>query len=232
MIKKEEVVSYYDNYVPHNWKIAYNERHLLMIEKLKACGLREESRVLELGAGIGVITSLILKEVKKGTVVSTDLSPKRIGFAQNRLSEKYPNAQFRVEDISDFTIEGQSFDFITLFDVLEHVPQELHKKAFKEIYKHLHDQSIVVINIPHPACIDYLHENQPDSLQVIDQALSADNLIADAYDAGLVLEFFESYSIWQHHDYQFMVFRKKYAFNPKRLKNRKGFLDRIKNKLG
>ena len=110
--------------------------------------------------------------------------------------------------MSDFDKE-ETFDFIILPDVLEHIPVEQHPSLFRNLAKSLKKGGNILINIPHPKYIDYLQKHEPEKLQIVDQSLSADQLLNNAYASGLTLVSYHSYSIFnQANDYVSIVLEK------------------------
>ena len=128
MMKKSEVKKYYDDYITEQYNIGVNDRIFLMYEKLKNLGLSPTSDVIELGCGIGVVTHLIRKTVTKGKVESVDLSGASIEFAKSKIN--YSNVAFYEGDITEYQPKIKQADFVTLFDVIEHIPIELHESYF------------------------------------------------------------------------------------------------------
>ena len=113
---KEEIESYYDQYVKRQSQVGVNARHRSIINFLKKQGMSSRHRVLEVGCGIGTLTSLIAQQVSNGSVVACDISPDSIEFAQKFWSST-TNVQWQVTDMANFTAE-QPFDYIVLPDVL------------------------------------------------------------------------------------------------------------------
>lgn len=216
MKSKKEIAEFYDRFIGNQKKAAYNERHYFLNNELKRMGLCASSNILEIGCGIGVISSLLAKTVKKGKVISMDISPMSIDIAKEN-NKKNNNIEFEVSDAASFNYLKSKFDFITLFDVLEHVPIEQHPEVFKNIANHMGEETILFINIPNPSYLEYIIENHPEQLQVIDQPLPANIIMNNAYSNGLNLFFFQTYSIWIENDYQMMLFSKKKSFNVKPL---------------
>ena len=70
MTSKSAVTKYYDEYIKEQYEIGVNDRIFLMYEKLQEQGLKPDSKVIELGCGIGVVTHLIRKTVTKGQIES------------------------------------------------------------------------------------------------------------------------------------------------------------------
>ncbi|PCJ81370.1 MAG: methyltransferase type 12 [Flavobacteriales bacterium] len=204
---KKQLTEFYDKYVNHQLRHAYNVRHFILFDELLKLGLKDNSNVLELGCGIGVSTSMIAAYANNGTIIGIDISPKSIEAAKEKV--KFDNVSFIAADILEIEHTSKHFDFITLFDVLEHVPLDSHELLFERLAKHSNQHTKILINIPNPAFIEYLSENEPKKLQVIDQPVWANQLLTVAYRQGLVLKQFRTYDIWTEEDYQLMLFQKK-----------------------
>lgn len=204
------VSRYYDDFSAFQKKIAYNERHYLMLDKLIGLGLSSRSNVLELGCGIGVISTLMLRVVKEGSLTAVDISPRSIEIARTRNPRR--NVTFEIGDITTYVPRGSSYDFVTLFDVLEHVPVEAHASLFSRIASAVHETTKVVVNIPTPEYLEYLHKTHPENLQIIDQPLSVARLLLDSERNGLVLRCFERYDLWRRNESIFMWFEKRTPF--------------------
>ncbi|MFH2143870.1 MAG: class I SAM-dependent methyltransferase [Bacteroidota bacterium] len=195
-----EIREYYNDYTRRQIKSGLNYRHYKILQDLIQSGLKRNHKVLEIGCGVGTLTGLIIKYLKKGKMVAADISDESIKIARERL-KKYRNIDFVVSDMSDFEY-NETFDFIILPDVLEHIPIEQHKRLFLNLDKHIHDDSIIFINIPHPKGIEFYEKNDPSKLQIIDQALHADEFLKSIYANGLILIDYKSYSLYhKEHDY-------------------------------
>lgn len=201
---KEEIETYYNQYVKRQSQVGVNARHRSIMNLLKKHGMGSKHRVLEVGCGIGTLTSLISKRVGNGSVVACDISPESIEFAQTYWSQA-TNVQWQVTDMSNFTAE-QPFDYIVLPDVLEHIPVEQHPQLFKTLRAVSNENTLVVAHFPHPKGTEWSRVHRPEKLQIVDQCLRADELMTNAYAAGFLLNSFESYSLWEEpFDYQRFV---------------------------
>lgn len=228
-MKKEKVVSFYDDFVSNQRNVSINERIYSLYQRMLQYGLHENSNVVELGCGIGTVSYLISKTVTKGKIESVDISPESVKFAESKL--KHPNRTFKAADVVKYTPDTKNIDFITLFDVIEHIPMEHHPELFHNISTYMNEQSMLLINIPSPGSIKYDEKHQPELLQVIDQAIPFDFLVKNILDNGLELVFFETYSIWIKDDYQFFAIRKKQDFQNSRLADQRSFSEKVKKKL-
>ena len=227
----EQVAAFYDQFARYELRHAFNERQLLLFQKLRALGLSPHSRVLELGCGIGLITSLMARVVgPAGTIEAVDISPESIALARRQLRGR-PQVRFTVSDLLTYTPASTGYDFVTLFDVLEHIPLDQHAALFARVAPCLADHSRLVLHIPHPANIHYLRLHAPHTLQVIDQPVEVIPLLSAASSAGLELIEYTTHSIWQPADYQWLILRRRQPFLPHAIDQRRGLLDKIRHRL-
>ena len=215
-MRKSEVKKYYDNYINEQYSIGVNDRIFLMYEKLKSLGLSSTSSVIELGCGIGVVTHLIRKTVTVGKIESIDISGESIEFAKDKI--KNDNVSFYQGDVTEYTPKIKQADFVTLFDVIEHIPIELHEKLFMNVAKMLRNDGWLLLNIPSPESVKWDTQNAPEVLQIIDQPIPLERILKNCSNADLEIIKFENYSIWVENDYNFFLIRKKKIYENKPLK--------------
>ncbi|RNI28054.1 class I SAM-dependent methyltransferase [Rufibacter immobilis] len=202
------VSDFYDDYTEQQFKKGIHIRHRTILKNLKKAGLTAEAKVLEIGCGIGTVTHLLAKATPNGKVLAVDISPKSIDMAR-RFNQQFNHVEFQVSDMIDFS-RPEKFDFVVLPDVIEHIPLEQHPNLFQVIAQHLHENSTVAINIPHPLYLTWVREHQPELLQVIDQPIHSDELLRNTYAAGLYLHKLESYSLFtQVEDYQWILLKQR-----------------------
>jgi trans-aconitate 2-methyltransferase len=214
---RDEVVAYYDAYIVRQIKTAYNERQLNLIEELKSLGLKSDSNVLEIGCGVGVITSLLAEIVTKGQVVSLDISAASIRVARE-LNRDSQNVGFVTGDVIDLAkLELGKLDFILLFDVLEHIPLAEHIASIEVLRSIAQSGTMVVVNIPSPQYNGYLRECEKGSLQVIDEVVETNLLVEKFYKFDFVLHSFRTYAMWVEDQYQVMVFKRRTPFANKKV---------------
>jgi trans-aconitate 2-methyltransferase len=225
-MKKEEVTQFYDDFVSHQLDVSFNDRHILLFNELGNLGLSAGSSVLELGCGIGVMTSLIAGVAQNGFIEAVDISPESIAEAKKRI-KRQAKINFVIADLKCYTSSRSNFDLITLMDVLEHIPEEEHEELFKKISKLMHNDSVLFISIPTPHSIVYEKLHHPENVQIIDQELKADHLMNRAYLAGLELDSFRTIGIWAANDYQLITFRKKIEYTNERMSDKRSLLSKI-----
>ena len=229
-MKQNEISDFYDEYVQRQIKTGDNERLISLYKRLLNGGLNADSRVLELGCGVGIFTKLLAKKVKNGIIEAVDLSEKSVAVAKNELKDRN-NIHFDVADVVKYQPKNSDFDMITLMDVIEHIPLEHHAELFANLAKIATEKTNILINIPNPQYIGYARINHPESLQVIDQEVELFTLMQHLEKNGLELIYFEKYGIWEQDDYHFMVIRKKRNFELKHLSDQRNFSKKIFHKL-
>ena len=228
-MNESEVIEYYDDFVDYQSQSNVNERIYSLYRRTIANGLKSDSNILELGSGIGVMTKLLSKTVKKGTIEAVEISPKSIAFAKSKI--KSMNIIFFIDDIVTYKPRLKSIDFITLFDVIEHIPKESHFNLFKNISSYMNEDSTLLINIPNPQYIEYDLEHQPEVLQIIDQPIHLNFLLPNLEKNDLCISLFEKHSIWVENDYVFYVIKKKKSFKEIKVRESRTFIQKVMNKL-
>ncbi|HQQ94477.1 MAG TPA: class I SAM-dependent methyltransferase [Bacteroidia bacterium] len=205
---REEVKKFYNSFADHQKRLGINIRHRTIFKNLRNSGLENDCNVLEIGCGIGTVSNLILRFLKKGCFVGVDISNESIETAK-KLNSAFKNAEFRVSDMSDFT-HPLKFDIVVLPDVLEHIPLEQHKHLFSVIRSLTHPDSVVLINIPEPNCLNWARRHHPENLQIIDQSLSMQDLLNNVYPNEFELYSLQPYALqFTEPDYLSIVLKRK-----------------------
>ena len=220
---------FYDNFITYQIESGVNDRIYDCYKRMKQLGINSNTSVLEIGCGIGVLTYLLSRKIKNGVIESMDLSEKSVDYAKKHIKQK--NVSFTASNIFDFTPKTTEFDFVTLFDVIEHVPLERHQELFTKISGWMHDKSTLLINLPNPEYILFDQKNQPEVLQEMDQAVFLNDLSATFNKIGLEIKSFETHSIWTKEDYHFFIIKKKSPFKEVLLSNERSFLQKAITKF-
>jgi len=202
-----DVSDFYDDYVPRQVSVGINDRHRSILGLLVRFGLRPHHHVLEIGSGVGTVTELIADALDSaGSVTGIDISPKSIEIARRRLGNR-GNVTLISGNILEVEVTDR-FDVVVLPDVIEHIPLELHEQLFGRIAGWLRDDGFALLHYPNPHHLQWVHEHRPHLLQIVDQPIHADVLLANACPHGLYLDHYERYSIWvREGDYVFAVLR-------------------------
>lgn len=208
---QEQIADYYDEFAARQRRTGLNARIWHLFERMNGLGLTPDSRILELGCGIGALTFLLARYATRGYVEAVDLSPESVRFGREQLSG-YANVSLHVHDVVTYEPIHADFDFITLFDVIEHIPLPLHGALFRHLAALAGPRTQVLINIPHPRLIAHYHRHEPAALQIVDQAVELAPLTAHLTAAGLALHSLDTYSLWRESDYQFLLIKPVIAF--------------------
>ena len=89
---------------------------------LRKISFGNQSRILDIGCGDGLITNEIADMVREGCVIGTDISPQMIEFASQKYVDQ-PNLRFLVMDASK-NIFKEQFDFVISFNCLHWVKDQ------------------------------------------------------------------------------------------------------------
>jgi len=188
-----------------------NSRHRFILKFLLENGMKSSDSILEIGCGIGTLSSFICSKLKKGHLTGVDISPETI--EQNKIRYKHlNNVKFIVSDMTDFSID-EKYDIIILPDVLEHIPIEAHDNIFKTIKRLIKPDGFIFINIPNPYALEYLHVHHKELLQIIDQPIYTNILLNTVYKYDFYIDNLKTYSVfYEEPDYQMMVLKPRKAF--------------------
>lgn len=208
---RKKIAEFYDAYAQKQKATGINLRMYSLYKRMLRLGLHTGDEVLELGSGIGSITRLLAQKVKKGKIESVDISSSSVQWAKSQIKE----TQVRIYcgDIADYhPVFTMVPKWVTLFDVIEHIPLKRHKALFKQIDSYLPAKGKVLINIPSPEHIEHDRQDNPDILQIIDQPIYLKELQENLKDTDLKVTYFEVYDLWHPGDYNFIVLEKKRLF--------------------
>ncbi|HEY9624700.1 MAG TPA: class I SAM-dependent methyltransferase [Crinalium sp.] len=95
--------------------------------------------ILEVGGGRGGLTALLYPKAK---ITNIDLDPQYANAPCNQQK----NVQFVCGDATQLPFSDRSFDAVTMFDVLEHVPN--HEKAIAEARRVLKPGGFLLVSTP------------------------------------------------------------------------------------
>ena len=172
--KKEIVRKGYDKRAEeyHASRHVYDNRKEL--EKF-ACLLAENAKVLDVGCGAGVPVAEFL--VKFGFEVTG------IDFSENmlRLARKnVPKARFIKKDMTELDFENDSFDGLTAFYSIIHVPREKHSLLLQSFHRILKPEGTMLICMGpdeweatddyHGIRMFWSHYSPEKSLQLVEEA--------------------------------------------------------------
>ncbi len=124
------------------WKKAY-EKPLEYFQD----NLNEKDIVLDIGCGDGRLTALIAGRVKNVIAVDHQKFPLEMaGVICKHLG--IDNIRFEQKDARNLGYKSESFDKVTCFDVIEHLPKEDSEKMIKEITRVLKKDGWLFLTTP------------------------------------------------------------------------------------
>lgn len=184
-----------------DWLVA-NARHeqlkLLVADALH--GHPGNARVLDVGCGTGVMSDFM---TRFGTVIGIDYSEPAVRLA----AQMVPRASFRVGSLVDASFPAGSFDVISLFDVLEHVPLGERANFMAALGRILSASGVLIASTPHPHLTGWMQAQRRDLMQVVDDVVELRDVVELLAPLDLTLTRYATYDIDRGGpEYQLMVF--------------------------
>lgn len=103
--------------------------------------LPPSANMLDIGCGSGIPVCREL--AKHGSLTGVDISSAMISLAKRNV----PTAEFRCGDIMDLSFNPNSFDAITSFYAIFHIPREEHEELFRRIHTWLKPGGFLLITV-------------------------------------------------------------------------------------
>jgi len=91
--------------------------------------------ILDLGAGTGLLSSLLLRKYPEAKLTLIDLSAKMLENAKNRLRE-YPNLHYVEGDYTNYIASG-AYDLVASALSIHHLSDEDKRKLYRNAYSNL-----------------------------------------------------------------------------------------------
>ncbi|MDQ1911630.1 methyltransferase domain-containing protein [Paenibacillus sp. GD4] len=122
--------------------------------------------VLDLACGEGYGAFTLSKEAKR--VIGVDLDETSINNAKNKYQKE--NLEFNMGNATNLRFADKSFDIITSFETIEHMPEEDQLRFLKEIKRVLKPDGVLFISTPDKNRTDLYQEKNPYHLKELYQA--------------------------------------------------------------
>ena len=119
-----------------------------LIEKLPV-----GARVLDAGCGAGIPISQILSE--RFDVTGVDFSEEQITLARKNI----PHAKFLCEDMTQLNFPDNTFDGITSYYAIIHIPREEHQSLLANFHRMLKPDGLALLCLGAEHLIDDVDEN-------------------------------------------------------------------------
>ena len=197
-----EITEYYDNKLPYfKYDIEYqNPRHNRIKTSLSGI-VKRDSKVLELGCGIGVISKFMAQ--LGAHVTAVDLSPKVIEYAKANMSHK--NIEYVNQDITDM-MPATAYDVIVLADVFEHIQREKIYDLMDVIKNHSNENTVIYLNIPDGRFQAFMKKNHFEKLQIVDEVYQLSEILIKFGVIGFTPSKIDIYGIDVVYQYNEIVF--------------------------
>jgi tRNA (cmo5U34)-methyltransferase len=130
----DKTVAYYDNWM----KLALPSYDRLFASAMELIPFNNDDpiRVLDLGAGTGLFSQLVLENHPRAQFVLVDIAPKMLDLARERFALHPDQFEFRVADYRQFS-DKNTFDLIISSLSIHHLSDPEKKKLFANAYRAL-----------------------------------------------------------------------------------------------
>ncbi len=125
-----------------------------------------------------------------GRVSAIDFSEPAIELGRELL----PDVHFQVGTADDLP-EGEIFDVITLFDVLEHIPLKDRAAVFAQLDTRLAAKGQLILSAPHPRLTAWMHDKAPELAQAVEESVELRDVLELAAQHDLELASYETYDL-------------------------------------
>lgn len=138
-------------------------------------------KVLDLGAGTGLLTSYLYDRYPKGSFTLLDLSEEMLDIARVRF-ENAPNFSYVAADYLKYDFEG-FFDVVVSSLSIHHLEHQDKKFLYHKVHDHLNPDGIFInadqVLGPHPANEEEYQQNWMDKIEVGSLSESEKRIIYD-----------------------------------------------------
>ena len=233
MTSSTEVKQFYDNFTDTRmlqYKLYGNPRIDAAVNLITGY-LTPDSKILDIGCGIGIVPEQIAGKLKQGRILACDLGENNINYARKTVeSDKIEFVN--VDVVKNFKVIREkltfSVDLITMVDVIEHLPPDSYDGLFNNINQVASETAKIILTYPSQEFQAYLRQHEPEELQIIDEVIKVDSLMPFALKYGFDLEYFTYIDVWKKNQYVHCVFSKSRACIPLPTP---GLLDKVKLKI-
>lgn len=143
-MKKNDVKEKFDENAEYYDKIreliipCFNEFYNVITDLVRS--KNKSPKILDLGAGTGLLTKYIFKKYPQAEYTLIDLSDKMLKIAKKRFNEQ-DNFNYIIADYSEYEFK-ESFDIIVSALSIHHLEDKDKKKLYKKVYDLLNNDGI------------------------------------------------------------------------------------------
>jgi SAM-dependent methyltransferase len=116
---------------------------------------REPKSLLDVGCNVGAWLAECRRRWPEARLAGIEPNASVLEIARQKL----PDADLRVSGADQLPFPDGSFGVATCVEVLEHVPAELRRAAFREIHRVLEPEGRLVLTVPHAGWFAFLDSN-------------------------------------------------------------------------
>jgi cyclopropane fatty-acyl-phospholipid synthase-like methyltransferase len=135
------------------------------------------ARILDLGCGLGRLTTWIADRVPDGEITAVDISETMI-----KLAERRPNIVYRVGDGRTLPESCGTFDGAYAVTLFQHLPPDAVRGYLTDVHAHLRPEARFVFNASIGTTSTFLQHDLTDG-QMADLLLEAGFLVATSFEA-------------------------------------------------
>lgn len=206
-MQSKEVKQFYDFFLKSrmiDYRLNNGNERINLASKFILENVNNNDNILEIGCGIGIVTERIAKKLRDGHIWACDISDQNIWYAKETVKDK--NIDFFVADILEQFNSVQNrinkkIDVFILVDVLEHIPKKQHSNLFKDLNSIASDRTKILLTFPSELYQQYLIQNNPKELQIIDEIIFLDDIVKIAKENDFIVKKFELKDVWMNNQY-------------------------------
>lgn len=204
---RETVVSYYDEHVKNklNDYIQINPRIDYGWKTIKRFAPANPKRILEVGCGMGSVSSRINKYWPDAVVTGIDISTLSIQIAQKLFANDKLNFK---ESILTRDTFNEEFDLVVFMDVYEHIAVNDRSEVHAALAKILRNKGRIILTVPTPHNLKWSLVNKPETMQPVDEHISYEVIGRLAADTGTEVVLYQVQDVWNVGDYAHIVLEK------------------------
>ncbi len=174
--------------------------------------LADRKTIADIGCGIGIFAEMVGHDFPDAKIVAVDLSEKNIEFAKKTVDAK--NVVLSAASVTEqFSVlrdlSGGPVEAFCMIDVIEHIPAGARPALLQDMAEIAADGAVLILAYPSPEYQRHLMANNREELQIIDNVVEIDALIAEAYAAGWRLHEFRYVDMWMTNQYVHAAFNRR-----------------------
>jgi len=112
-------------------------------------------KILDVGCNVGVFLKYLSGKYPNAGLCGIDINDEALGKAKLLV----PDAKIINSGGEEIAFESDTFDLVTSFEVIEHIPEFLRSKTFSEISRVLKAYGSLIISVPHKGLFRWLDSN-------------------------------------------------------------------------